>query len=50
MILSTKFVGQKKERNFINKRGVFNRAGWSEELYTAAKDQKYTGKQLNTQH
>lgn len=27
-----------KKRNFINKRGVFNRAGWSEELYTATKD------------
>ncbi len=39
-----------KKRNFIYKRSVFNRADWSEELHTATKDQKYTGKQVNTQH
>lgn len=31
------------------KEQFFNMAGWSKELYTAAEDQKYTGKQLNTQ-
>lgn len=36
MTSNTKSVGQK--RNFINKRCVFNRAGWSKELYTATKD------------
>lgn len=38
----------KKETLLIKQ--VFNRASWSEELYTATRDHKYTGKQVNTQH
>lgn len=48
MIPNKEFVGQKT--NFINKRGVFTRAGWFKEPVTATKDQKYTGKQVITQH